>query len=111
MVAVWAGVSSALGMESSALLACTPETIFFDSLAASEGVFPCADSAQAKELGAYADYLDGLSPEQRKKEVNDRGIEATRVGIFCSTSCGRESSCLFFNIETPDWVALGTSTG
>ena len=38
------------------------------------------DSAQAKELGAYADYLDGLSPEQRKKEVNDRGIEATRVG-------------------------------
>ena len=38
------------------------------------------NSAQAKELGAYADYLDGLTPEQRKREVNDRGIEATRVG-------------------------------
>lgn len=37
------------------------------------------DSPQAKELGAYADYLQTLPPEQRKKEVKDRGIEATRT--------------------------------
>lgn len=37
------------------------------------------DSQQAKELGAYADYLKSLPPEQRRKEVNDRGIEATRT--------------------------------
>lgn len=36
-------------------------------------------SQQAQELGAYADYLDALSPNARRKEVNDRGIEATRT--------------------------------
>jgi len=37
------------------------------------------ESPQAKELGAYADYLKTLPPDQRRKEVNDRGIEATRT--------------------------------
>lgn len=37
------------------------------------------NSAQSQELGAYADYLKSLPPDQRRKEVNDRGIEATRT--------------------------------
>lgn len=37
------------------------------------------DSQQAKELGAYADYLKTLPPDQRQKEISDRGIEATRT--------------------------------
>lgn len=38
------------------------------------------NSEQAKELGAYADYLQSLPPDQRKKVVSDKGIEATRDG-------------------------------
>lgn len=37
------------------------------------------NSAQAQELGAYADYLNGLSPAQQAAEVKSRGISATRT--------------------------------
>lgn len=38
------------------------------------------DTFQARELEAYADYLQSLTPEQRSDEIERRGISATRDG-------------------------------